>query len=189
MLKTAVLPALFAGILLASCSSNETKEAKETKEIVLPGAPSSVKAVQDNIKGKKYKVEKAGTHSLISTDKDITWLEPKEDNKFEKEIVDESKSLQLDFVNETSVTITMKKKAKDTTYQGTYVVDTLTSEDEKPGIKLRISYEDDEFKLGDARFSKVIYTYLVEGINEKSLLLETPRSMNNRKIVVLMNKQ
>jgi hypothetical protein len=150
----------------------------------LPEAPASIKAVQDEVKGKKYKAERAGTHSVFENDKEIAWLNPKDEDKFEKEIEDESKSLQLEFINDTSVTVI----AKDKIYNGTYVVNDTTKEDEKSGIKLRISYVDEEFKFGDGPASLVTYTYLVEGISDKNLLLETPRSMNRRKIVVLMNK-
>jgi hypothetical protein len=179
MKNTSILAIILAMTIIYSCSSGGSGAND------LPQPPATAKAFQDKVKGKKYKVEKAGTHSMISTDKDITWLAPKEDDKFEKEIVDESKSLQMDFVNDTSITVIMKDK----TYNGTYRVDTLTGEDEKPGIKLRVSYVDEEFKFGDGPASLVTYTYIVEGANEKNILLETPRSMNRRKIVVLMNKQ
>lgn len=179
MKYASILTIISAVTIIYSCSSGGSTAND------FPQPPSTAKAFQDEVKGKKYKVEKAGTHSLISTDKDITWLAPKEDNKFEKEIVDESKTLQMDFVNDTSITV----KWKDKTFNGTYSVDTLNGEDEKPGIKLRVSYVDEEFKFGDGPASRVTYTYIVEGVNEKNILLETPRSMNRRKLVVLMNKQ
>jgi hypothetical protein len=180
MQKIPALAAVSALLFICSCSSKESPATQ---------APSFVKAVQDEIKGKKYKVEKAGTHSVFADDKEIQWLEPKKDdkdqlNKFENQIVADAKSLQLDFVNDTSVTVIIKDK----TYSGTYLLNDTTKEDEKPGIKLRISYVDEEFKFGDGPASLVTYTYIVEGVSNKSILLETPRSMNDRKIVVLMNK-
>lgn len=183
MPKPLFLIALIAIVIASSCSSVPDKP-------TLPNAPASVKAVQDEVKGKKYKVEKAGTHSVFANDKEIEWLEPKKDtsnqlNKFENQIVDDAKSLSLHFVNDTSVTVTIKDK----TFNGTYIVNDTTKEDEKPGIKLRISYVDEEFKMGDGPASIVTYTYIVEGISDKSLLLGTPRSMNDKKIVVLMSKQ
>lgn len=164
-------------VMLNSCSSKTGSDA-------LPVAPASVRAVQDVVKGKKFKAEKAGTRSPFKNDKEIEWFEPEAEDKFEKEIADDSKTLQFDFMNDTSVTVVFKDK----TYNGTYGVDDNTGEDEKPGIKLRVSYIDEDFKFGDGPASEVTYTYLVEGISDKSLLLETPRSMNRRKIVVLMNK-
>ncbi|MFI5129252.1 MAG: hypothetical protein ACHQFX_04645 [Chitinophagales bacterium] len=174
-----ILAAAAAVIFIASCSSDGS--AKNG----LPEKPGSVKSVQDDIKGKKYKTNKVGTHSRFSTDTTIQWLEPKKEEEFEKKIVDESRTFQLEFVNDTAVTIMMKDK----TYHGTYIVNDTTKEDEKPGVKLRISYFDEEFRLGEGSASMVTYTYVVEGMNDKSLLLQTPRSMNDRKIVVLMNKQ
>lgn len=163
--------------ILNSCSSKPGTAA-------LPEAPASIKAVQDELKGKKYKTEKAGTHSPFKDDKTVEWLEPKADDKFEKGIADDSKTLQLEFSNDTAVTVNYKSK----TYIGTYVIDDVAGEEERPGIKLRVSYVDEDFKFGDGPATKVTYTYIVEGINDKSLLLETPRSMNNRKIVVLMSE-
>jgi hypothetical protein len=182
MPKLFVLITAITVVISSSCSSKSGQTA-------LPAAPSSVKAVKDEVKGKKYKAEKAGTHSVFADDKEITWLEPKKDtssqlNKFENQIVDEAIRLQFDFVNDTSVTVIMKDK----TYNGNYVVNDTTKEDEKPGVKLRISYVDEEFKFGDGPASIVTYTYLVEGIGEKSILVQTPRSMNNKNIVLLMNK-
>jgi hypothetical protein len=178
MQKLSVLTAVLAFVFVCSCSS-------KTGTNALPAAPASVKAVLDGLKGNKYKTEKAGTHSVFENDKSIEWLEPKKEDKFETQIVDEAKTLMLDFVNDTSVIVTYKDK-KNT---GTYKADDTAKEDEKPGIKLRISYVDEEFKFGDGPASMVTYTYIVEGISDKNLLLETPRSMNNRKIVVLMSKQ
>ena len=167
------------GIIISSCSPGNSK-----KDAV-PDPPSSVKAVHETIKGKKYKAGKAGIHSLISTDKEIQWLDPGKEDKFEKETAEESMTLQFDFINDTSITVAYKNK----TYNGTYAVDDASGEGDKPGIKLRVSYVDEEFKFGEGPASKFTYTYIVEGIGDKSILLQTPRSMNQRNIVVLMNKQ
>lgn len=177
MQKKYFFTAMIICMILQACVS-------KTNSISLPQPPASVKAVLDELKGKKYQVEKAGTHSVFENDKEIEWMNPKKEDEFEKKIAAEAKALRLDFVNDTAVTIT----AKDKTYSGTYKADDMVKEDEKPGIKLRISYIDEEFKFGDGPATEVTYTYLVEGISDKNLLLETPRSMNRRKIVVLMNK-
>jgi hypothetical protein len=182
MPKPLFLIAVIEIVIASSCSSSTNKP-------TLPDAPASVKAVQDEIKGKKYKAEKAGTHSVFANDKEIEWLEPKKDtsnqlNKFENQIVDEAIRLQFDFVNDTSVTVIMKDK----TYYGTYIINDTTKEDEKPGVKLRISYVDEEFKFGNGPASMVTYTYLVEGIGEKNILVQSPGSMNNKNIVLLMKK-
>ncbi|MEI9810143.1 MAG: hypothetical protein WDO16_21005 [Bacteroidota bacterium] len=178
MQKRSILLSFITIILLNSCSLKKDNAA-------LPAPPASVKAVLDGVKGSKYITEKAGTNSPFKDDKTIQWLEPKKENEFEKKIVDEAKTLQLNFTNNTAVIVS----AKDKTYNGTYRADDIQKEDEEPGIKLRISYIDEEFKFGDGPATEVTYTYFVEGIDDKGLLLLTPRSMNNRKIVVLMKKQ
>ncbi len=177
MNKLTVLLAVTVIVTAYSCSSKAGKDP-------LPGPPSTVNAVQSELKGKSYKAQKAGTHTLFANDKSIEWLEPKEDDKFVKGIVDESISLEFIFLDDSSIVV----KTKDKTYDGTYAVDDIVKEDEKPGIKLRISYVDEQFKFGNMPASTVTFTYGVEGINDNSLLLETPRGMNSRKIVVLMNK-
>jgi hypothetical protein len=175
MLKLPALAAISFLVILGSCSS---------KTNALPEAPVSIKAVQDELKGKKYSAENAGTHSVFKDDKEIQWLKPDEKNSVEKSVADESKSIQMEFADDTSVVVSGKGKIN----KGTYKVNDEVGEDEKPGIKLRISYVDEEFKMGDGPAMMVTYTYTVEGINSKSLLLETPRSLNNHKIVVLMKK-
>jgi hypothetical protein len=178
MQKKYFFTTMLISMILQACVS-------KTNSISLPQPPTSVKAVLDELKGKKYQAEKAGTHSVFENDKEIEWLNPKKEDEFEKKITDEAKTLRLDFVNDTAVTVT----AKDKTYSGTYKADDEVKEDEKPGVKHRICYIiDEEFKLGDGPATEVTYTYLVEGISGKNLLLETPRSMNRRKIVVLMSK-
>ena len=176
MLK--ILSGILIAVIIISCNLSGSKK------IAVPDPPSSIKSVHETLKGKKFKVEKAGTHSLISSEKDIEWLDPKAENKFEKEMADESATLQFDFKNDTSITFTYKNKTLD----GTYAVDDASGEGDKPGIKLRISYLDEEFRIGNGPASKVTATYVVEGISDNSLLLQTPRSMNQRMIVVLMNK-
>ncbi len=176
MQKILYLVAIVA--LTSSCTSNNSKKA------AMPEPPVSIKAVSETIKGNKYKTEQAGIHSLITTDKEVQWLEPNKEEKFEKDMVDESKTLRFDFINDTAVTVAYKGK----TYNGSYSVDDVTGENDNTGIKIRVSYVDEQFKFGDGPASKVTYSYIVEGINDKSILLQTPRSMNQRNIVVLMNK-
>ena len=177
MLK--VLSGVLIAVVIISCNP------AGSKKNAAPDPPTSIKSVHETVKGQKFKVEKAGTHSLISSDKDIQWLDPKTGNKFEKEMADESGTLQFNFKNDTSITFAYKNKS----YTGTYAVDDAFGEGDKPGIKLRISYVDEELRFGDGPASKVKATYVVEGINDKSLLLQTPMSMNRRNIVVLMNRQ
>ena len=62
----------------------------------------------------------------------------------------------------------------------------LGYEEEKRGIKLRINYSD-SIDLGGSKIaSSMTLSYLVIGISDKELLLETGRSFNNRKLAVWM---
>jgi hypothetical protein len=160
-----------------SCSSDEVGKND------FPAAPSSMEAVKKALPGASYKAEKAG-YRFLSTDKEIKWLEPKAEDKMEKEVVEKVKTTQLHFVNDTACLVEIAGKK----YPGTYVVDDTINYEEKPGIKIRISYVDEEFKFGDAPASMVTYTYIVEGISNKKLLLQTPRSLNNKNIIILMSK-
>jgi hypothetical protein len=165
-------------IALSGCLSKKSS-------VSLPATPPSIKMVQDELKGNKYQAEKAGTYRTFKDDKEIEWIIPGKANEFEKNIADESTTLQLHFTNDTAVVVSTNNK----TYNGIYSTDDKQGEDEEAGIRLRVSYIDEEFTFGDGSPTAATFTYLVEGIDDKSILLETPRSMNNRKIVVLMNKQ
>src|SRR5689334_19790992 len=88
-----------AAVIFIGCSSEGGKKP------TLPARPASIKAVQDEIRGKNYKTERAGTHGTFSTDTSITWIEPAKENKFEQEVLDESKTFRLNFINDTSVTM------------------------------------------------------------------------------------
>jgi hypothetical protein len=173
------IPMLVATIALVSCSSTDAKKD------AIPGRPANVKVVAATVKGNHYIANRVGTHSVFSNDSTIEWLEPLPGQEFEKKFVEEVKTLDLNFISDTAVTVKYGGKVSN----GTYKVDDITGEDDKAGIKLRISYVDEQFKFGDGPASPVTFTYLVEGMDENKLLLETPRSINRRKAVVLMNKQ
>ena len=89
-------------------------------------------------------------------------------------------SFSLNFLNDTAVIVFDEGQEK----QGTWKVDTITNGEEPTGVKLRISHMDLGFGSNDSM--KVTYTYPVSGMNDKQLLLLTPRDINRRKVVVLM---
>jgi hypothetical protein len=176
MQRVSIFVVILGATIFLSCSSNKAGN-------TLPAAPASVAAVKKILNGTSYKADKAGFR-LFSTDKEIKWLEPKPEDKMEKEVVGKVKTTQLNFVNDTSCLVVIAGKD----YSGTYVVDDTITYEEKPGIKIRISYVDEEFKFGDGPASMVTYTYIVEGISDKKLLLQTPRSLNSKNIIILMSK-
>lgn len=176
----AAVSTVFVFILFASgCSSPADKA---------PAAPSGIKAVQDFIKGKKLAVKKLGFYDnlTVNGETEVKWLDlANEKDKTTKGAVESEMGLALQFVNDTAVIILKEGK----TYSGTYAVDDAVNEsgDENPGLKLRITYPDPEFSF-DGTAGEVTYTYAVLGIDDKRIMLQTPRSINRQKLISLMSE-
>jgi hypothetical protein len=164
-------------IILFSCHTKTDSHSNSS----LPEKPGSVETVQTSLKGKNFKTINADTLSPFEMDKDSPYeWQDKITDSFTKKNLAEQLSFSLHFLNDTAVTIFNDGQEK----QGTYIADTTTNGDEQPGVKLRISHM--EFGNGSNDMMKVTYTYPVNGISDKQLLLLTPRNINRRKVVVLM---
>jgi hypothetical protein len=164
-------------LFLGACTAEKTKS--------LPPLPTSVKAVQDMVKGKNFTTTATGFYGAITVNdvKEVEWIDTtKEKEVMIKSVVAETSSFKLQFVNDTAVTVMLK----NVTYKGTYKVEDVVNENEQAGIKLRITYVDPSFSFGNTEGMEVTYTYLVKGMDEKSLLLELPREVNRKKIVSLL---
>jgi hypothetical protein len=172
-------------LIIISCSNNN----KETAATALPPKPASTDAVLNIIKQKNYTAEKIATLSPFEMDKEnpYDWFDEKKDtSSFTKTFLKERLGMQLRFKNDTSVSLIDDNK----TTEAIYKLDTIIKEEEKPGIKLRISYPDSSMSFPGVTEPMIMtYTFNVLGIDEKSLLLETPRSYNNRKVVALLKKE
>ena len=164
-------------MIILSCNNNSSP----ADASALPGKPGTIESVEASLKGKNFKTINAGTLSPFEMDKDnpYEWQDKMTDS-FTKKNLAEQMSFSLHFLNDTAVTIFDDGQEK----QGTYIVDTTTNGDEQPGVKLRIAHM--EFGNGSNDMMKVTYTYPVNGISDKQLLLLTPRDINRRKVVVLM---
>lgn len=163
--------------ILQACTAEKVKS--------LPPFPTSVKAVQDMVKGKNFTTTATGFYGAITVNdvKEVEWIDTtKEKEAMVKGVVAETSSFKLKFVNDTAVTVMLK----NVTYKGAYKVEDVVNENEQAGIKLRITYVDPSFSFGSTEGMEVTYTYLVKGMDEKSLLLELPREVNRRKIVSLL---
>jgi hypothetical protein len=163
--------------LLTACTAEKGK--------ALPPVPASVKAVQDMVKGKNFTTTATGFYGAITVNdvKEVEWIDTtKEKEVMIKSVVAENSSFKLHFVNDTAVTVTVK----GVTYKGTYKADDMVNENEQAGIKLRVTYVDPSFSFGSTEGMEVTYTYLVKGMDEKSLFLELPREVNRKKIVSLL---
>lgn len=167
-----------------SCNNNSNEPKQETTDI--PATPAGIEAVAKTVIGKNFTAYKIATLSPFEMDKEnpYDWLDDKKDTTaFTRNYVAERMKMKLNFINDSTVQLTDEDKITE----GTYKLDTLSSEDEKPGIKLRISYSDTSMNFPGVTEPMIMTsTYTVLGINNESLLLEMPRSFNNRKIAVLM---
>lgn len=176
---------LLASLLLISCNGK--------KEATIPGPPSSTTAVKEIINGKTFITSRVGTLSAfangIDKEKPFIWLDDeKESDKFTKDYETERKKFQLVFVNDTTIRITDDGK----TWDAVYKLDDAVQEDEKPGIRLRISYEDKEGSMGfPGTTTPMMLTssYLVAGIGENEMIVEAPRKFNNRPVILWLKRK
>lgn len=165
--------------LLAACSD----KGMET----LPAKPADVAAAKAFVKGKKFSTEKTGFFgNLTINDKtEMEWIDIKtEKEKYAKDAAETQKYFALQFINDTSVTVFKK----DTSFTAAYAIDNEAGEydEEKQGIKLRLSYADPEFSFEGMQTSLVTYTYIMLGAEKDKLLLQLPQSVNRRKLVSLL---
>jgi hypothetical protein len=172
---------LSVSLFFIACNNSNT-----TEHVPVPSAPSSAATASQSVKGKMYETKKVAILSSFKTDTEgpYEWMnDSKDTTDFFKNYLAERMAFSLQFTNDTSVIM----QEEGNTISGTYKFDNESREDEKEGIKLRISYEDSSMSFpGSTEPMVMTYTYLVAGADEKSLLLETPRSFNNRKVCVLM---
>ncbi len=169
-------------VLFTACSNNE--------KIITPAAPGSVADVSKTIKGKNYKTIKLGILSPLAMDSasPVNWAIEKEDtSKYFRDYAKTQLEFVLAFSKDSTCSFYDVEQMKN--IAATFSVDNdakLGYEEERPGIKLRINYRD-SIDLGGSKIaSSMTLSYLVIGINDKELLLETGRSFNNRKLVVWM---
>ncbi len=169
-------------VIFAACSPGSTDAPTPP--------PANIKAVQDFVKVKKLVTKKLGFYGSLTVNgvKEIAWIDvANEKDKMTKEVADEEMRFGLQFLNDSTVTVLKKNKA----YIGSYTVDDITDEffKEEPGIKLRVSFADpDMTDIGGQAMSKVTYSFLVMGLNDKQILLQTPRSINNKKLISLLSE-
>ena len=176
---------LAAIIFFGACTSN----AKE----VIPAAPVSVADANKLIKGKRYSTIKLGVLSpfIYDTANPVNWQIQKEDtSKFFRDYATKQLTFTLIFSNDSACTYF--DTDNDKIINGTYSIDNdakLGYDEEKPGIKLRIKYADSLDFGGVKTAAAMTQSFLIQGINDKELLLQTSRSINNRKLVVWMKQQ
>ena len=172
-------------VLVSACSNNE--------KTTVPAAPHSISDVSKAIKGKNYKTISLGILSPFEMDtaNPVNWNIEKEDtSKFFRDYAVTQLAFTFRFSNDSACTFYDVEQKKNVV--ANYSIDndaSLGYEEEKPGIKIRISYND-SVELGGTKTGSIMtLSYLVRGINDKELLLETGRSFNNRKLVIWMKEE
>lgn len=172
---------LMAVITLAAC--NDSKKS-------MPAAPASADVASASLKGKKYKTARVGLLSPFKMDAEnpYQWFdEMKDTSSFFTSYRDERMQLQLHFSNDTTATIMDSGK----TIPATYHVDDTPEDDEKPGIRIRMSYEDNSMSPFPGQTGPMVLTvtYRIIGVDDKQLLVETPNGFNQRKVVALLQAE
>jgi hypothetical protein len=170
-------------IFIFSCTSGNQRPE-------LPAAVTSNDAVIKGIKGKKFKTDKLALLSNFMADKNYPyeWFsELKDTSAFFKNYETEQMKRMLQFTDDTSAVVT--DKAGDN--KGTWKVTNESREGDVPGSYIRITFvkEGEPLFPGQTGPSTITYAYRVIGLDEKSLLVETPNMFNNKKVVALMKTE
>jgi hypothetical protein len=163
-----------AFLFLLACSSKTP----------MPEAPASSGAAATLLAGKTWTVTRIGTVSPHGAEGKLTyeWLdEMKEVDDFTKKNLSELAGMQLKFVNDTLANVT---GVPDSPLEQKYSI-TIDENVDLSAPILQFSYEGESLFGGDEKMM-MTYSYPIYGINEKSLVLGTPRSVNDRPVVVML---
>lgn len=184
------LIALLATIMLFSCGQD--------KKDSLPAKPQDVNSVKTLIKGKKYTTQKTGFYGTIAVNDETTvnWIDIAEKKKqlakdtnnmtAQTELTAAERELKfaVQFINDTAAKVFLN----DESIPATYAVDNIVDDygNGKESVKIRLTYADPSFSFGNEPASEMTFTFLVVGADEKSLLLQTPRTINRQPLISLL---
>ncbi|HLW62314.1 MAG TPA: hypothetical protein VKY33_02835 [Flavobacterium sp.] len=184
------LIALLTTIMLFSCGQD--------KKDSLPVKPQDLNSVKTLIKGKKYTTQKTGFYGTIAVNDETTvnWIDIAEKKKqlakntnnmtAQTELTAAERELKfaVQFVNDTAATVF----SNGTSIPATYAVDNIVDDygNDKESVKIRLTYADPSFSFGNELASEMTFTFLVVGADEKSLLLQTPRTINRQPLISLL---
>jgi hypothetical protein len=167
-------------VVIYSCSNSDKPVSR------VPAYPASQAVAKELVKGKKFTTSEVATISPFVMDKEnpYQWIDGKKDSSaYTLNFRDERLKMKMDFLNDSTVSITDDGK----TLQAAYHFDTLVGPPKKGNIVLLLKIPDSTMSIpGMTGPVMMTYTYNVHGADDKRLLLETPRSINNQKVVVLM---
>lgn len=178
------LLSLLSVILFFTACTND-----QPGSMYLPAKPVSTETAYQLVKGKTFDTKYVATLSPFAMDNKspYEWMDEKKDSsKFSRDYLKARMAFSLQFINDSSILIHDDGK----TINGTFKMDSEIFENEKEGLKLRISYPDTSMSFpGMTEPMIMTFAFLIAGVDEKNLLLETPRSYNNRRVAVLMQSK
>ena len=168
------LPALCIAAFLVSCSQVDSAK----KDLSIPAVPTTVETAKATLKNKSYGVEEIGTIDLFH---EYDWSASADTTAFIRDYLTERKAFTLRFVNDTAVNVSDDKKLIEATYD--------LKKDTGTALLLDIHYFDSSFSFNPGEPTRMTYNYKLLGISNENLLLETPRKLNQRKLVLLMKSK
>jgi hypothetical protein len=196
-MKNKIYAVVIMAILIVSCKPSKTSSTEKIPTIV-----NDVPKVQKLIANKTWQVIDVATINGSRVSKfakpessaetifapnviklswlsEIKGLEDSKDfaAKFMKESFDKYKIISMQLKNDSIATLT----GKEVTSQK-YVITDAPKDNEANGLKLKLVYNATAF----GNVSKMTETYYVLGINDKILYLLTPNTLNEEKVVFLL---
>jgi hypothetical protein len=166
------------------------------QEKVAPAAPTTAAAALTGLQGKTYKVEKMGLLSRFKMDtiNPVNW-DIKDTSSFYKNYAKSQSGLVFTFSKDSAVNFlnpdgsSFFNPGPAKMIKAIFTTDNdakLQNDEEKPGIKLRIVYNDSLDFGGTKTASKMTQSFLIRGMNEKELIVETGNAFNEQKVVLWM---
>ena len=164
-------------IVLVACSMNGGTASE------LPPAPGSVDATRKTLQKNTYTVEDVGfIRTFMDKEDPVKWSGDRDDTTtMYKEFVADRKKLQLEFLTDSSLTISDSKQKYDALYS--------LEKDTSAAVLLNIKYADPDFSFAGSEPSVATFTYTIRGISDQQLYLRTPHSYNEQAAVVVMKKK
>jgi hypothetical protein len=170
----------FTLIVIYSCSNSDKPASR------IPDYPASPVAVKEAIKGKTFSTTEVAYISPFAMDKEnpYEWMDGTKDSSINTlSFRNERLKMKMKFVSDSIVSVTDDNK----TIEAGYRFDTVAGPAKRGNIVLLLSVPDSSINFpGMTGPVMMTYTYNVHGADDKRLFLETPRSYNNLKVLVML---
>ncbi|TMI65028.1 MAG: hypothetical protein E6H07_03660 [Bacteroidetes bacterium] len=168
-------------VVIYSCSNSDKQPASR-----FPDYPVSVATVKEAVKGKSFSVVEVATISPFAMDKEnpYEWMDGKKDSSAHTmEFRNDRLQTKMKFLNDSIVSLTDDYKTTDVAYR----FDTTPGPPKKGNMALLLSIPNSNMLMpGTTTPMLMTYTYYVHGADDKRLFLQTPRTFNNQKVMILL---